>query len=83
MIWLVEAIEPGLTLRHDLRLEATVTIARRLDRQRAEVALQGFRRRDVAGVAAVVPGRIALLVAEVHRHLGSHRAFKYRFGGLL
>jgi hypothetical protein len=47
----VEADEPCLALRHDLRLEAALPVPGRLDPQRPVIGTQRLRRRPIAGVS--------------------------------
>lgn len=60
----VEAVEAGLALGHQLRLEtAGATRNRKIDF--AVLGQDRFRARAVAAVAALAPGRTALFVAEM------------------
>jgi hypothetical protein len=54
---------------NDLRLEGPVAIPRYLDRHRAKAALERLRRLAVARVAALVPGRVVLLVTDIIREV--------------
>ncbi len=79
----VEACEPRLPLADDLRLKGAAAIARRLQRHFSEIALQRFGSRAVARVAAVIAGRVVLLIAGMLGHLSLHGALQQRFGQLL
>ena len=58
-------------------------VARRLQLQLAEVALQSLLAFPVARVAPVVARRVVLLVAQMVGHLGFQRPLQDRFGQLL
>jgi hypothetical protein len=65
----VEAGPAGLVLGHQLRLERTLAITRNLQRQLAEIPLERLAAVAIAGIAAGVGDRLALVVAQVIRHL--------------
>jgi hypothetical protein len=79
----VEAGEARLPLADDLRFVAAVAIARRLQRQLAEIPFERLARRAVPRVAAVVARRVVLLIAQMFSHLGLHRALQQRLRQLL
>src|SRR5438874_3358329 len=80
---LVEAGEPRLALGHDLRLEASVAIARHRQVERAVIRQHRLRRIPIAAVAAAPARRIALLVAEMLGQLGPEHALQERLLQLL
>src|SRR5512132_801711 len=71
-------VEPGLALRHQLRLEAPLAVPRNLDLEGAVVRLQRLLGVAVADVPHSAAGRIALLISQVHRQLGTERSFNQR-----
>ena len=77
---LVDAVQPALPLAHDLRLEAAVPVARHLDLDRADLGQHRLRPNAVAGVAAVAPGRIVLVIAQVAADLLLQRGLHHRLG---
>src|ERR1041384_7210296 len=79
----VEAREAGLPFGYDLRFERPIAIPRRLERQLAEVAFQGFGSLAVTRVAAVVAGLVVFRIAEMIGHLGLHGPLQQRFRELL
>jgi hypothetical protein len=79
----IEAIQAGLALGHDLRLEAAVAIARHIDLDRSILGQHRLGRGSVAVVARPAAGRIALLVAEMVRQLGAQRPLEQRLLELL
>src|SRR6202044_669135 len=79
----VEAREARLSFADDLRLERTVAVPRRLQRQLPEVAFQRLSGLAIARVAAVVAGLVVLRVAHMIGHLGLHGSLQERFGELL
>src|SRR5437016_129780 len=78
----VEAGPARLPLGHDLGIEAGLAVARRLQLQFAEVALESFLAFPVARVAPVVARRIVLLVAQMIGQLGLQGSFQDSFGQL-
>jgi len=78
----VEAGPAGLVLGNQLWLEATVPITRDLDRQLAELALEGLAAAPVARVAGHVGDRFVLVVTEVLGHLRIQRPLDQPFGQL-
>src|SRR5207302_4689336 len=77
-----EAGPARLPLGHDLGIEAGLAVARRLQLQFAEVALESFLAFPVARVAPVVARRIVLLVAQMIGQLGLQGSFQDSFGQL-
>src|SRR5205814_7562176 len=73
---IIEPVEPGLSLRHDLRLEASLAVARHRDLDRPVIADHRLARIAVAAVAAVAPSRVAILVVRMLAKLGAERAFQ-------
>jgi hypothetical protein len=61
----VEAVEAGLTLLDELRLELRVAVARDINVELAALATDGFRGLAIAGVAAVFTGGVVLFVTEM------------------
>jgi len=59
-------------LLDDLRLKGPVSIPRRLQRQLPKRSFDRLGRLAVTRVAAVVPGRVVLIVADVLSHLRGH-----------
>ena len=70
---LVEPDEAALALADDLRLEAAVAIAGRVDRHLAVLGDQRLRRRPVARVAGAAGRLLMRLVADVVGQLDLHR----------
>jgi len=66
----VEARPACLPLGHNLGIERGLAIARSLQLQLTELALQGFLAFPVARAAPVVARRVVLLVAQMIAHLG-------------
>ncbi len=83
MITLVEAVETGLPLLDELRLELAVTVAWDINVELAALAFDRFRGLPVAGVSAVLAGGVVLLVAEEVGHLALQRTLDDRLGELL
>jgi len=79
---LVEAIEPGLALAHDLRLEAPSPVARHGQVHRPDIGKHRLSRAAVAAVARSAAGRIVLLIAQVAGQLLIQRPFQHRLGHL-
>src|SRR5205814_3305457 len=73
---IIEPVEPGLSLRHDLPLEASLAVARHRDLDRPVIADHRLARIAVAAVAAAAPSRVALLVSQMLAKLGAERAFQ-------
>jgi len=74
----VEALEPCLMLRQDLRLEAAIAISRRFHHHRPEIALNRLGSCPVTGIPAVISRRIVLFIAQMLRQLGVHRPLQQR-----
>ena len=70
----IEAIEPGLPLGDQLRLEAAGAIARHGNLDLAILRQDRLRARPVAAVAGAPAGGIALLVAQMLGQLGPKRS---------
>jgi hypothetical protein len=66
----VEAIQAGLALGHDLRLESGVAVAWHVDLDRPVLGQHRLGVRSIAVVAGAAARRIALLVAQMVRQLG-------------
>jgi hypothetical protein len=79
---LVEPLQPGLALAHDLRLEGPVAIAGHGQVHRADIGQHGLPAIAVAAVARTAPGRVVLLIAQVPGHLLGQRPFQHRLGHL-
>jgi hypothetical protein len=79
----VEAIQAGLALGHDLRFKGAITIARHLDLDRSVLGQDRLGRGPIAVVARPAAGRIALLVAEMVRQFGAQRSLEQRLLELL
>src|ERR1019366_1052643 len=79
----VETGKSRLAFADDLRLVTAVAIPRGLQRHLPEIALERLGGSAIDRVAAVITGRIVLLVAEMVGHLNLHRAFQQRLGQLL
>ena len=77
---LVEPLETPLALAHDSRLKRPVAIARRVDRNRAMLGRERFRRRAVARVPHATRRRLAVLVAEMVGQLDLHRPLNKALG---
>ena len=73
---IVETVESGLPLGHELRLEAAVAVARDRDLDRAVVAEHGFARMPVAAIAGAAAGRVALLISHMLTQLGAQSALQ-------
>jgi hypothetical protein len=79
-------VNPGQTplpLLDDLRLEVAGHITRDADLDRADVGQHGLGPAAVAAVAAVLPGRVVLLIAEVVGDLALQRGLQNPLGQLL
>src|SRR5215475_5986271 len=76
----VEAVETGLPLLDELRIELPVTVTRDLDRDLALLAFERLARLAIAGIAGF---RRVLLVTEMMSHLSVQDAFNEGFGELL
>ena len=63
--YLVKAVEPGLALGDQQRLQAAGPVARHRDVDPTIIGQDGLRAGAVAAVAAAAAGQIALLVAEM------------------
>jgi hypothetical protein len=57
---LIEPVQPGLPLTHDLRLEGAVAVAGHVQAHRANLGEQRLGRGAVAGVPRTTSGRIML-----------------------
>jgi len=79
----VEAIEPGLALGHNLRIECAVAVARHVEVDRTILGQYGLGIAAVAMIVAAAAGRIALLVAEVVGQLRPKCPLQKRFLQLL
>src|SRR5947209_8527830 len=79
----LEATPAPLVLRHDLRLEAPVSIPRHRDFHRSAVSLHRFPALAVAVVATPAAFRLPFLVAEMMAQLGIHRSLQQRLRQLL
>ncbi|MNE31938.1 hypothetical protein D3C80_1255290 [compost metagenome] len=66
----IEACPAGLMLGDQLRLEGGLTVARDVERQFAEVALQGFTAVTVARIGGSVGDRCAFVMPQVFGHFG-------------
>src|SRR5436190_12965616 len=80
---IVEARESALMLDHDFRLEAAVPIPRHVNLYLTEIALQSLRARAVPRIRSTLAGCPMLLIAQVMRHLGAHRALDQFLGQAL
>src|SRR5476649_1185051 len=81
--FIVEAGPAGLVLDDDLRLERPLAVAGNVQRQRAEIALEGLGAMAVAGVGGAVGHLAALVVAQVAGHLDLQGALHQHLGELL
>src|ERR1700687_4348320 len=70
---LVETVKAALSLGHNLWLKTSVAVPGRLERQVPKLSLERLGGGAVAGVAAVITGRIVFVVAQMHRQLCTHR----------
>jgi hypothetical protein len=80
---LVKAVEPGLALGDQQRLEAAGPIARDRDVDLAIIGQDSLRAGAVAAVAAATAGRVPLLVAKVLAQLRPKRSLDERLLQLL
>jgi hypothetical protein len=80
---IVEAIEAGLPLLDQARLELRRTVAGYGNLKLPALAANRFPGLTVTGVAGVRPGGIVLFVAEMMGHLTLQRTLDYGFGELL
>src|SRR5581483_7814226 len=80
---LVKAVEAGLPLFDQLRLELAVAVTRHLDVEPAALAAEGLGIRAVAGGAGGAPFGGVLLVTEVMSQFTLQCAFEDGFGELL
>jgi hypothetical protein len=76
----VEPLKPPLTLANDLRLEAPIPIARRVDADRAVLGDQRLRRRPVPGIARparrLLMGLIPQMVGQLDLHRPLHQPLR-------
>jgi hypothetical protein len=79
---LVEAIEAGLALADDLRLEAAITVSRDRQADGADIGQDCLSGGAVAVVAAAPPGWVVLVITQVPSHLLGQRPFQHRLGHL-
>jgi hypothetical protein len=79
---LVEALEPPLTLAHDLRLARARPIPRRVDPDRAVLGDQRLRRAAIARVAGPARRLLMQLIAAVIGQLDLHRPLHQPLGQL-
>lgn len=79
----VEARPAGLVLLDDLRIEGAMPVARYLDGQFTELALEFLLAETVAGVAHPIADRLMLVVAQVVGQLGIQRTLDQLLGQLL
>src|SRR5438067_3913776 len=70
-------------LLDDLRLEGPVAIPWHFDRHRPKASLEGLGRLPIARVAALVTGRLVLLVADMLGQLRRHRPLQQLLRQLL
>ncbi len=80
---LVDAGQALLPLLDDLRFEGAVTVARHRYLHRADVGQHGLGAFAVAGVAAVLAGRVVLVIAEMVRDLAFQSGLQQPLGQLL
>ncbi|MPN06914.1 hypothetical protein SDC9_154171 [bioreactor metagenome] len=81
--FVVEAGPAGLVLGDELGLEAAVTVARHLDGQLAEIALEGLLALAVAGVASRVGHSLVAFMAQVLSQLSVQSSLDQQLGQLL
>jgi hypothetical protein len=79
----VKAAPAGLVLRDQLRLERAVAVTRNINRQFAELALQGLLALAIAGIAGGVLYRLILAMAKVVSHLRFQRLLDQQLSKLL
>jgi hypothetical protein len=80
---LVEAVEGAAVFGHDPRLEAALTVARQLDRDRSVRCAQRLRRRPVAPVRLPLRRLRARRIAEMLLQLGAGRPLDQPLAQLL
>jgi hypothetical protein len=81
--FVIETVEPGLSLGDELRLEASSAVARDRNLDLAVFGQGRPRTRPVAAVAAAPTGGIPLLVAQVLSQLRTECPLNQRFLELL
>jgi hypothetical protein len=79
---LIEALQPGLALAHDLRLEGPVAVPGHRQVDGADIGQHGLAGGAVAVVAAAPPGRVVLVIAQVAGHLLSQSPLQHRLSDL-
>ena len=79
----VEAVEPGLALGDQLRLEAAGPVTRHRNVDRAVLGQDRLRARPVAAVPAATARGIAFLIAQMLAQLGPKRTLDQRLLELL
>jgi hypothetical protein len=79
---LVEPLQPGLPLAHNLRLETAGPIPRHRQVHRPDVGQQRFRCAAIAAVPGPPSGGIVFFIAEVPGHLLSQSALQHGLGDL-
>ena len=79
----VEAVPARLPLGSICGSKLDIAVARNLDLERAEVALQTLPARPVTAVATAMADSFMLLVPQVRGQLSRHRTLQNRLGQLL
>jgi hypothetical protein len=79
---LVEPIEAGLALAHDLWLKGPVAVPRDRQADRADIGQHRLAGGAVAVIAAAPAGRVVLVITQVAGHLLGQRPLQHRLGHL-
>jgi hypothetical protein len=79
---LVEPLQPGLALAHDLRLEAAGPVPRHGQIDGTNISQQRLAGRPVAAVPRPPPSRVMLFIAQVPSQLLSQRPLQHRLSHL-
>src|SRR5689334_14071216 len=75
--------QPPLPLAHDLRIETALTVPRHSNLDRPDIGEHRLGPTAVAGVPAILPGRVVLLIAEVVGNLPVQRGLEHPLRQLL
>ena len=75
---LVNTVQATLAFAHNARLETVLPVPRHLDLHRAHLGEHRLSPSPVAGVPAVTPGRIVLVITQMLTELRRHGGLEHR-----